>query len=248
MYCYQHSRTFSVATCGSCGTGICKQCVDNSIYTYDGRPLCYNCNLQAAQEEMDSFGRKKVWSMIKCIFVLVFMLIGFAIWQSTGDAMNAWIYAGIGGIPSAFKSTRSSSSIRVVNGDFIDSLFAPFMYFIIKLLIIIFLAPIAAFFLVIMNLSDFFKSSSALKKAREAYDFLRADPDRTSTSPHSPLHSPSQSSSHSSSQSPLHAPSASSSQGGMKDLDDDFDDDDRWMKPLINSSSKSSLPKLPRMK
>lgn len=243
MYCYTHSKTYSVATCGSCGTGICKHCVDNSIYTYDGRPLCYECNLQAAQEEMDTFGRRKVWSMIKCIFVLVFMLIGFAIWQSTGDAMNAWIYAGIGGIPSAFKSTRSSSSIRVVNGDFIDSLFAPFMYFIIRLLIIIFLAPIAAFFLVIMNLSDFFKNSSALKKAREAYDFLRADPDRTSTSSNSPLQSPL----HSPSQSPLRSSSQSSSQGGMKDLDDDLDDDDRWMKPLINSS-KSSLPKLPRMK
>lgn len=234
MYCYKHSKTYSVATCGSCGTGICKQCVDNSIYTYDGRPLCYDCNLQAAREEMDSFGRKKVWSMIKCIFVLVFMLIGFAIWQSTGDAMNAWIYAGIGGIPSAFKSTRSASSPRVVSGDFIDTLFYPFLFFIIKLMIILALAPIAAFFLVIINLSDFFKSSSALKKAREAYDFLLANPDQPSDC----------SSQHPSAQSAPH----SSSQGGMKDMDDVLDDDDQWMKPLITPSSKSSLPKLPKMR
>lgn len=243
MYCKQHSKTYSVASCGSCAVGICKHCVDNSIYTYDGRPLCYECNLQAAQEEIDSFGRKKVWAMIKCIFVLVFMIIGFLIWQSTGDGMNAWIYAGIGGIPSAFKSTRSASSIRVVNGDIIDTLFYPFMYFIIKVLIILLLAPIAAFFLVIINLSDFFKSSSGLKKARETYEFLLANPDRTPTSTDSPLQSPLRSPS----QSSLHSPSQSSSQGSMKDLDDDFDDDDRWMKPLINSS-KPSLPKLPRMK
>lgn len=59
----------------------------------------------------------------KVHFRIGFHDIGFSIWHSTGDAMNAWIYAGIGGIPSAFKSTKSSGGMRVVSNDIIDSLF-----------------------------------------------------------------------------------------------------------------------------
>lgn len=217
MYCCKHPKTYSATTCGSCGVGICKHCVDNSFYTFDNRPLCYDCNLKAAEDEIGTFGRKKVWAMIKCIFVLVFMILGLCIWQSTGDVMNAWIYAGIGGIPSAFKST-SSTSVRVINGDIIDTLFYPVMFFLIRLIIIIALAPITAFFLVIINLVAYFKSSGAQKKAKDAYEFLRANPEASSAVPASPM------------------------PNGIEDIDDD---DDRWMKPLSGTStSKPSIPKL----
>ena len=122
MNCYKHLNDYAVATCASCGVGLCQNCLNSSVYSYDSKPLCHDCNLKAAEDEMSTLSRRKVWALIKCIFVLVFMILGFSIWQSTGDAMNAWIYAGIGGIPSAFKSTKSSGGMRVVSNDIIDSL------------------------------------------------------------------------------------------------------------------------------
>ena len=106
MNCYKHLNDYAVATCGSCGVGLCQNCLNGSIYSYDGKPLCHDCNLKAAEDEMSTLGRRKVWALIKCIFVLVFMILGFSIWQSTGDAMNAWIYAGIGGIQIGRASCR----------------------------------------------------------------------------------------------------------------------------------------------
>lgn len=111
MNCNKHLNDYAVATCASCGVGLCQNCLNSSVYSYDSKPLCHDCNLKAAEDEMSTLSRRKVWALIKCIFVLVFMILGFSIWQSTGDAMNAWIYAGIGGIPSAFKSTKSSGGM-----------------------------------------------------------------------------------------------------------------------------------------
>ena len=172
MNCNKHLNDYAVATCASCGVGLCQNCLNSSVYSYDSKPLCHDCNLKAAEDEMSTLSRRKVWALIKCIFVLVFMILGFSIWQSTGDAMNAWIYAGIGGIPSAFKSTKSSGGMRVVSNDIIDSLFYPFIMLLIRLAIIIALAPLAAVFLVIMNLVTFFKTSSALKDTKNTYAFL----------------------------------------------------------------------------
>ena len=59
--------------------------------------------------------------------------------------------------------------MRVVSNDIIDSLFYPFIMLLIRLAIIIALAPLAAVFLVIMNLVTFFKTSSALKDTKNTY-------------------------------------------------------------------------------
>ena len=209
MNCYKHLNDYAVATCGSCGVGLCQNCLNGSIYSYDGKPLCHDCNLKAAEDEMSTLGRRKVWALIKCIFVLAFMILGFAIWQSTGDAMNAWIYAGIGGIPSAFKSTKSSGGMRVASNDIIDTLFYPFIALLIRLAIIIALAPLAAVFLVIMNLVTFFKTSSALKDTKNTYAFQMS----------------------SASQSPVLQSSAATN---LKNVDDA---DDSWMDSFMKPSS-----------
>ena len=222
MNCYKHLNDYAVATCGSCGVGLCQNCLNGSIYSYDGKPLCHDCNLKAAEDEMSTLGRRKVWALIKCIFVLVFMILGFSIWHSTGDAMNAWIYAGIGGIPSAFKSTKSSGGMRVVSNDIIDSLFYPFIMLLIRLAIIIALAPIAAVFLVIMNLVTFFKTSSALKDTKNTYAFLLNVPNQ-----------PVQMSS--ASQSPVLQSSAATN---LKNVDDA---DDSWMDSFMKPSSTNLL-------
>lgn len=217
MNCYKHLNDYAVATCASCGVGLCQNCLNSSVYSYDGKPLCHDCNLKAAEEEISTLGRRKVWALIKCIFVLAFMILGFSIWQSTGDAMNAWIYAGIGGIPSAFKSTKSSREVRVISNDIIDSLFYPFLMLLIRLALIIALAPIASFFLVIMNLVTFFKTSGALKETKNAYAFLL-------NAPNQPVQA--------SSASPSPAPQASVATN-LKNVDDA---DDSWMDSFMKPS------------
>ena len=217
MNCYKHLNDYAVATCTSCGVGLCQNCLNSSVYSYDGKPLCYDCNLKAAEEELSTLGRRKVWALIKCIFVLAFMILGFSIWQSTGDAMNAWIYAGIGGIPSAFKSTKSSREVRVISNDIIDSLFYPFLMLLIRLALIIAFAPIAAVFLVIMNLVTFFKTSSALKDTKNTYAFLLNAPNQ-----------PVQMSS--ASQSPVLQSSVATN---LKNVDDA---DDSWMDSFMKPS------------
>lgn len=217
MNCYKHLNDYAVATCASCGVGLCQNCLNSSVYSYDGKPLCYDCNLKAAEEELSTLGRRKVWALIKCIFVLAFMILGFSIWQSTGDAMNAWIYAGIGGISSAFKSTKSSREVRVISNDIIDSLFYPFLMLLIRLALIIAFAPIAAVFLVIMNLVTFFKTSSALKDTKNTYAFLLNAPNQ-----------PVQMSS--ASQSPVLQSSVATN---LKNVDDA---DDSWMDSFMKPS------------
>ncbi|WP_299091822.1 hypothetical protein [uncultured Bacteroides sp.] len=223
MNCYKHLNDYAVATCASCGAGLCQNCLDSSVYSYDGKPLCYDCNLKAAEDEMSTLSRRKVWVLIKFIFVLAFMILGFAIWQSTGDAMNAWIYAGIGGIPSAFKSTKSSERVRVVSNDIIDTLFYPFIALLIRLALIIVLAPIAAIFLVIMNLVTFFKTSSALKNTKNMYAFLL-------NAPNQPVQM------FSASQSSVLQSSAATNSKNVDDADDSWMDS--FMKP---SSTKPSV-------
>lgn len=223
MNCYKHLNDYAVATCASCGVGLCQNCLNSSVYSYDGKPLCHDCNLKAAEEEISTLGRRKVWSLVKCIFVLAFMILGFFIWQSTGDAMNAWIYAGIGGIPSAFKSTKSSRETRVVSSDIIDSLFYPIMQLLVRLALIIAFAPIASFFLVIMNLVTFFKTSNALKDTKNAYAFLLNAPNQ-----------PVQASS--TSQSSVPQASAAANRKNVDDADDSWMDS--FMKP---SAAKPSV-------
>lgn len=204
MNCYKHLNDYAVATCASCGVGLCQNCLNSSVYSYDSKPLCHDCNLKAAEDEMSTLSRRKVWALIKCI--------------STGDAMNAWIYAGIGGIPSAFKSTKSSGGMRVVSNDIIDSPFYPFIMLLIRLAIIIALAPLAAVFLVIMNLVTFFKTSSALKDTKNTYAFLL-----------NASNQPVQMSS--ASQSPVLQSSAATN---LKNVDDA---DDSWMDSFMKPSS-----------
>ena len=108
--------------------------------------------------------------------------------------------------------------MRVVSNDIIDSLFYPFIMLLIRLAIIIALAPLAAVFLVMMNLVTFFKTSSALKDTKNTYAFLL-----------NASNQPVQMSS--ASQSPVLQSSAATN---LKNVDDA---DDSWMDSFMKPSS-----------
>lgn len=184
MNCYIHTNQPAVAACPECGMGLCRDCVDNAVYYQENRPLCHNCSLKIASEELSSAKSKKIWSLVKFIFGAAFLLLGISIYASTGDVMNAWIYAGIAGIPAAFRSTRDSKREQVRKGvrdalttDMVESASNTFTDLLVRLLVIILLAPITATFSAIKNLVTFIGSFNKIKKAQEIYDYLLSEQD-----------------------------------------------------------------------
>lgn len=184
MNCYIHIDKPAVTTCPECGMGLCRDCVNNAVYTIENKPLCHNCSLSMAENELSEARSRKVWSLVKMIFGASFLLLGISIYCSTGDLMNGWIYAGIAGIPAAFKSTRSSRRQKLRND--IDDAFAPGMAdlatnwiirLVVRVALIICFAPIMATFAFFKNLFVFIGSFSAIKKAKEVYDYLVAGED-----------------------------------------------------------------------
>lgn len=184
MNCYIHTDRPAVAACADCGMGLCKKCVDNTIYRIENRPLCHDCSLKLAKSELSEARTRKVWSLVKFIFGASFLLLGYSIYSSTGDPVNAWIYAGIAGIPAAFKSTRASRREKIRNdiqdtltNDVTDLAFSWIFRFLIRVALIVFLAPIMATFAALKNLFAFIGSFSAVNKAKQAYNYLISEED-----------------------------------------------------------------------
>ncbi|HJF91548.1 MAG TPA: hypothetical protein K8W02_04070 [Mediterranea massiliensis] len=184
MNCYIHTDQPAVAACPECGMGLCRSCVDNAVYYQDNRPLCHNCSLKEAETELANAKSKKIWSLVKFIFGASFILIGLIIYFSDGDVMNAWIFAGIAGIPAAFRSTRDSKQEQVRKGvrdamttDMMESASNTFMDLVVRILLILLLAPITATFAAIKNLYTFIRSFDKIKQAQETYDFIAAGND-----------------------------------------------------------------------
>lgn len=178
MNCYQHSDQPAVATCANCGVGLCTDCVNKSYYAIDNKPLCHSCNLTIAESELRRLKKEKTWTTVKLCFVVVFMVLGIIIFLTSGDLMNGWIYFGLGGIPSAFRSTRQTREQRYAEAvhDRVspgDSLFASLIFFIVRLFIILAIAPIASLYLSISNAIRLKKNKKQLQETEEAYQMLQ---------------------------------------------------------------------------
>ena len=176
--CAWHSDMPAVSSCVTCGRAMCKSCVDTAPFTLDNKPQCNECSLQMLAENIAANKKTKVWSIVKLIFLLFFMFIGLSIFMSTNDIMNAWIYAGIGGLPSALKNfvTRSAEEkwadeamSRIDPG---EGCFQQIVAFIIKIIFAFLLAPIAAIWFVIKNSIAIAKSSRAIKADQADYDAI----------------------------------------------------------------------------
>ena len=149
------------------------------MFKVDNKPLCNECSLQQLEENIAANKKAKVWSVVKLIFLLFFMSLGLMIYLSDpNDLVNAWIYAGIGGLPSALKNfvTRSAEEkwadeamSRVDPG---EGCFQQMLAFAIKVIFAFLLAPVAAIWFIIKNSITIAKSSRAIKEDREDCDTI----------------------------------------------------------------------------
>ena len=72
MNCYIHVNTPAVATCHDCGMGLCRDCAVNSAYTKEGRPLCHDCNLKEATNDLADAKMKRIMVFGETYFRFVF--------------------------------------------------------------------------------------------------------------------------------------------------------------------------------
>ncbi|WP_373278735.1 TonB family protein [Bacteroides gallinarum] len=179
--CAWHSDAPAVSSCVTCGKAMCKKCVDSAPFTLDNKPQCNECSLQMLAENIAANKKTKVWSIVKLIFLLFFMSIGLMMYLSNpNDIMNAWIYAGLGGLPSALKTfvTRSAEekwadeAMSRVNPS--EGCFQQMVAFIIKIIFAFVFAPVAAIWFTIKNSIAIAKSSRAIKADQEDYDTIQS--------------------------------------------------------------------------
>lgn len=179
--CAWHSDAPAVSSCVTCGRAMCKKCVDSAPFTLDNKPQCNECSLQMLAENIAANKKTKAWSIVKLIFLLFFMSIGLMMYLSNpNDIMNAWIYAGLGGLPSALKTfvTRSAEekwadeAMSRVNPS--EGCFQQMVAFIIKIIFAFVFAPVAAIWFTIKNSIAIAKSSRAIKADQEDYDTIQS--------------------------------------------------------------------------
>ena len=80
--CAWHSDAPAVSSCVTCGRAMCKKCVDSAPFTLNNKPQCNECSLQMLAENIAANKKTKAWSIIKLIFLLLFMSIGLMIYLS----------------------------------------------------------------------------------------------------------------------------------------------------------------------
>ena len=177
--CAWHSDMPAVSSCVTCGRAMCKNCVDTAPFTVDNKPQCNECSLQMLSENIAANKKTKTWSIIKLTFLLFFMFIGLGLFMTDPNyAMNAWICAGIGGLPSALKTfmTRSAEEKLVDEAmsrvDPNEGCFQQIVFFFVRIIFAFVFAPVAAIWFTIKNIIAITKCSRAIKADQEDYDTI----------------------------------------------------------------------------
>jgi len=79
MKCFSHSDTDAVANCIRCGCGICQECVTNTQYQIDNKPLCTKCNYEVGCENDAIFKSVLKSKKIKFVIFAVTFLLGLIV-------------------------------------------------------------------------------------------------------------------------------------------------------------------------
>lgn len=185
MNCYHHPDQVAVATCGQCGKSMCKECVDKSEYTLDGKPLCRDCNLAIAQSKLaEALGERRK-NLIKIIVLGIFVAIGLPLFIygcaiSNSDVIIASLLVlCIGGIPTAWKATKRSARDKArdaaddwvadqegVGGSLMNSLIRG----LVRIVLVVVIGSVAAPILLIIAVVKYVKSGKEIPVLQEQVD------------------------------------------------------------------------------
>ena len=185
MPCALHPQSPAVASCGSCGKSMCKECSDRSEYRIDNVPLCRECNLQLMNANISESESTRTWAIVKLVLLVVCVIIGWVAWNGdTGDGNGhiwGWIIAGFGGLPSAMKKafhrTQSQKDIADIHTriDPENGCMQEIIWFVVAVVLSFAFAPIIAVWFIIANTSKIISSTNFLNKERPLRDDLVAE-------------------------------------------------------------------------
>ena len=117
--CARHPQAPAVATCGNCGSAMCKDCKELSAYTINNMPMCIDCNLLYMETNISHLKSDKRWSMVKFILLAIIILIALGIWRDQpsdwSHIFTAWIVAAIGGIFTTLSMTGRSEGEKAAD-------------------------------------------------------------------------------------------------------------------------------------
>ena len=74
MNCFYHENLGAVATCVDCGVGLCKDCVQNALYTRDNKPICLNCSKKEAGAQASNAKKARSGGLAYSLFIWLFSL------------------------------------------------------------------------------------------------------------------------------------------------------------------------------
>lgn len=178
MVCYLHPDREAVVTCGNCGVAMCSECEAKALYRTDngkGKPLCYKCGLQAAQDNVSS---QKSWltkRLVKLIISGVFVIIGLAVGigqYSSGNGKLGFFLAAI--IPWAIAGFIGNLGAEKPQQSISDGLYEykhPLSSTIIKIIVSAIFAPIVFIF----NFIGYYRTYSSYKQEISNLNLLQAE-------------------------------------------------------------------------
>ena len=89
MNCFYHENIGAVATCVDCGVGLCKDCVQNALYTRDNKAICLNCSKKEAGAQASNAKGEDRWLSIQLVYLAVFFVVGLYVYYTAENRDTA---------------------------------------------------------------------------------------------------------------------------------------------------------------
>ena len=96
MNCFYHENLGAVATCVDCGVGLCKDCVQNALYTRDNKPICLNCSKKEASAQANYASSEVNALKRRLIICIVIFIAGIVVFNIKNQApLNLFAMIGV---------------------------------------------------------------------------------------------------------------------------------------------------------
>jgi len=158
----ENTQNFSqIGICARCGKSLTQDEITNSEYNIENRPLCPSCNVNEANQVLNTLQPELRKRKISIILLLITLVIGGLIFliceHSSSDWMYlGWLIMGIGGISSA----ENIFDGWIISGSMI----------LIFYLIILLIAPVFAVISLIVSFYKYSKAKNGIEYANEVLE------------------------------------------------------------------------------
>lgn len=142
MNCKFHPAAEAVATCATCGAGMCSSCENGAFFRVEsGQPLCMECSLKEAEYDLATYIPYQKALLINGIIASIIWIVGACLLSVT-DGFSVLImlcaviffYAKVMDIPTLFASEEKSFFGKIgeiLFGIILDIIVLPIMFILL---------------------------------------------------------------------------------------------------------------------